>query len=1713
MIILKILILILVLVLLIFPFLPLHWIFSYSNYASPRVSKRRNFIHVIVMAGLAIICVVLMPTLRELVLRIGSWKPIQWIISKIPVYAAYTTDLAITIFINLIYCFVSFLVLLVVCGGENLVERLKRVPKEAREQKKKLKKSLKQKVSDAEEDAQKKKQTRIHATDAPLDSTLPPELLPEPEAPLTSNKVILPGAVVEKKKKKRRKKPSAATAQPEPKEPQGLAKLWTIVRNWFYETKEDKWYVRPQTKHVARHLRNFLLLVGTLYVLIFLLLMIPALFHVKTLEEGLYKALQFFVAVNYLYPALGLPVLVLIYGLADGKTVPVVPTTVAESSQLQKGRIVDLDQVEASLMKTCGKDFEVLSFYSSDVESRGVDRVVVDLPENSLIRSVADYVRSQGLELNQEYLLGVKCFTEGKNVLFHAPLYTAVGVYLYAALNLRLMQGERILVICHNRSQIDNYIERMHEGFLSLTRTHKPLWKIASRKNLSREVAEDILVLTPEDFQDEQLYSIAESFFLQTTVVLLPDANQVVSANNYYCQVIAQRLHQYCKSTLQYLFLTTRTILNLDNALTEFFLLNEKPVYIRGDYSYGDVHIYVWRAKEEGAVILDNAARAMPLEVFISNVANQFGITEPNLISDSAIYSNQVNPHWLDIYDAAKRPLGFAIVADDSFNLPSVIHAYARYIGKKASVLHVISRPYLLRNYFYAHAARYLYEQPLLERSMVEHAKQDKTDMVLLLCRLMEGIPVASFLQEMKRMKQCPEDQACDFAVISALANRCLAIAIGHEPEDTQEHFTLYEPENVFYPQLHIRIREDYDVLTPLMEETELIQLRFSNGSRKPVFVNLFKRMLNQRYLLGQNLIYANQNYEIKRIDRAAGIIEVDDASSVHGLARDYVQLRNYRLLNSAVATDCRESGPNRRTTDPLLQVMRKEYAGEENVAVAMVMLRSEESFRIRSDTYGYYIIQADGKSLRVTDKSIPVIRLDENTRESLAREVSAGVYLRLEIKRSRDDRLTMTVAALIQEMLKTLFPECYFCLSVCPILANPSSIYGNEDFKSRTIAQLYPRLENWGEVCENSIELLFVDDCVGGSGALNQIFEPEGTFLQNILWMLSDYLDWQKENEPSPYIFFGMDEQPAVFDLDGTRTVLQSFARDYVREHDINRQIEDANRCFICDDYLDEPILWKDRHMICQDCGEEYVPDPDEAEQILAYARNYLEDSFSITLPVLALRVEGSLPEDVLSALDYADNTILMTSELPLRAVHVQIIRQLVRCWQLTNLDITGDLLIDGQCLYVTLQYLRYLKQFQYAQHLHRMYLLGKDDACQGYCSLVQGLQAEGHENSFLYLLQQSKKTSVTPVKKFTKKRSTRVPGEAKVRYYYRSALTVADAAIYDAILACMMEHRLKLDLSDNDLSQEQLDRIFHSVMGDHPEIFWSNGGCIKYISATGKVDSIELQYTLTFELRAQVQKEIDDAIAPFLSEITDDMEDYEVALKLYECIIKLLDYDTIALERQKRQSTEERVENMDELRNIYGAIVRHKSVCAGYARAYQYLLQLFGIESLYVLGDCFEGGTHAWNIVSLEGDYYHMDVTWGDYSNTDPSKDREGMSYAFFAVTDEQIRQSRSIWRDPTPPKCTSDNCNYFVRNGLCFTKFDAEQINAVLIERFRDPVVRFVELRFSNQKLLRDAEFLLCKNGGIFDVLRKAGRETKEVSHVAREDLCLLRIVVKA
>lgn len=113
------------------------------------------------------------------------------------------------------------------------------------------------------------------------------------------------------------------------------------------------------------------------------------------------------------------------------------------------------------------------------------------------------------------------------------------------------------------------------------------------------------------------------------------------------------------------------------------------------------------------------------------------------------------------------------------------------------------------------------------------------------------------------------------------------------------------------------------------------------------------------------------------------------------------------------------------------------------------------------------------------------------------------------------------------------------------------------------------------------------------------------------------------------------------------------------------------------------------------------------------------------------------------------------------------------------------------------------------------------------------------------------------------------------------------------------------------------------------------------------------------------------------------------------------------------------------DEKHNAYGAIVDKSAVCDGMTKAYQLFLNKLGIENIFVEGTA-EGIAHAWNLVKLNGEYYHTDMT---SSTTLMGATRNNMPvHVYFNITDSDILETHTIESRNKLPKATATKYNYY-------------------------------------------------------------------------------------
>lgn len=237
----------------------------------------------------------------------------------------------------------------------------------------------------------------------------------------------------------------------------------------------------------------------------------------------------------------------------------------------------------------------------------------------------------------------------------------------------------------------------------------------------------------------------------------------------------------------------------------------------------------------------------------------------------------------------------------------------------------------------------------------------------------------------------------------------------------------------------------------------------------------------------------------------------------------------------------------------------------------------------------------------------------------------------------------------------------------------------------------------------------------------------------------------------------------------------------------------------------------------------------------------------------------------------------------------------------------------------------------------------------------------------------------------------------------------------LYDKLVSAMLGCEKKITFTaDEKVTFQQLFDTYQLIYNDENRLFYISP-TINYSTdpSTGYIKAMDVSYIFDIDKIPSMQAEVDKAADNILSMITPEMNDYDIVKLFHDYIIRNCTYD----EKSANPNT------------IYGTLVEKEALCQGYAQSFTYLCSLAGIDSLIVLGVANE--PHMWNIVKMDNDYYHIDLTWDD---PDRAKSPDSVRYDYFGLTDERIRELRQVDDyDYEVPKAEGTKYQYYYYNNL--------------------------------------------------------------------------------
>ncbi len=1095
-------------------------------------------------------------------------------------------------------------------------------------------------------------------------------------------------------------------------------KVARFIYGMFFEG-EDFEKTRPWAIRVRTVLQCFIAIVYIIYTLFLITVMLSAFFE---LPQGLYKFLVDVIHIGnwYIYPILSL---LFLQELCNFLKTPYISPPKDEEQKKQKEKKKEQTRLEARLRKLLGElkrhfDSEhSLRFYPEAVQQD----IAEYEPQNRTYKSALLYIKARMKAYSgrvvQSYMQCLDACFGDNHVYFASSFYSELGAYLIAYTHIRLLSGSRMIFVVSDPEECATLRSFLSERLMELSGTSATnSWRIHTASERLDQA--DILIACPKDFTNNNIIAQYPAFFEEVCNAVFLDCDRMISMDSYLCPVMATRLQKATENRVRFIFLTRDLYKGFAaRSLPKFFCC--KNVHFFSSAKENESVSYVLWNKESKShrIYNENGQKTTCLEYMIADLAAQHGIDGIRLVTESPLdhaeckllrdSGVEINKFYRDVVD-----VNYMIYSDDYCNLASSIYSCTRFRGQKKSVVHIISKPYLLREYFISKAAteNFVNRSSFIQPRVPEHIDEHKLSLLRIFCDAADeqGLPLREFERRVREVitvctecrlivasaycrKLLEEKKPADFTaaelaayLVAGLCDNDLdksdqAVAesdsYGHK---AKEFYLIFDPsKNDGYSlkkDKYIVFNKEKAVFKCLFACNERVNLCLNDEIIGQI--DTFPIRTHLEYVAGQSILFKNSEYEIEHIS--------DDGKTI------YLRSENVKLSH------CLDTVHLRRYTLSTLTPIEKRVGILNNTKLTLEEIRVSECVAsFVGETYGFYGLSSDKQTLDFYHKD----GVDGNPHLSNpnSRNITDGRILKVDLisRMECTDGMRMLLSAACNEFIKTLFPGTYRTIAIVPVLEAPLPYDCENEPKSEAerIEALYPYLvhptEEFIETDKKRITLLFINDCFENVGAFQWFYDLSGRYMQEFLANVYSYLYWlNKRPERNHYINFGGEGIPACFDLDGCCKLLEGYNRVLAELSDKDIEIagddtpEDSlDRCAFCHCELETGrySLFDKQRYICADCFE-VVDSLKQQDELHSEMRAYLMQKYPFLVlgpskaqldPLYELRADQVLSENYYRV-DLAERTIYTERDNPINNVRVSLLRGLIELWQSDNQLIT---------------------------------------------------------------------------------------------------------------------------------------------------------------------------------------------------------------------------------------------------------------------------------------------------------------------------------------------------------------------------------------------------------------------------------------------------------
>lgn len=284
-------------------------------------------------------------------------------------------------------------------------------------------------------------------------------------------------------------------------------------------------------------------------------------------------------------------------------------------------------------------------------------------------------------------------------------------------------------------------------------------------------------------------------------------------------------------------------------------------------------------------------------------------------------------------------------------------------------------------------------------------------------------------------------------------------------------------------------------------------------------------------------------------------------------------------------------------------------------------------------------------------------------------------------------------------------------------------------------------------------------------------------------------------------------------------------------------------------------------------------------------------------------------------------------------------------------------------------------------------------------------------------------------------------------------------------------LESNIHMGLFDSYVSRECIGKVITALYNDKPEYYFlpKDYNINSYKILGKEYICVEFKYSVKDEkerktkdmkLKAAVQQIVQN-------NVFSDMSDVEKEMLIHD-----------ALAEQTKYYEYKNIEDIPyEKHTAYAALVDKEAVCDGISKAMLMLLREINIEGIVVYGQT-EETPHAWNLVKLGEEYYHVDVT----SDTVILENKKYVVHNYLNVNDNEIVKTHNINRDFDVPKCEGKEYNYYTYKNykIDYLQSMKSELRRIINSQIGSPILEVkIDKLYSTNDVIETLYFLDFNN----------------------------------